>query len=78
MVSTPNGTTSEALTAADVAHILADVNRGCIGFHVWPSHADDLEHADELHIDVDASPGVTFGCSRRWHLGSAECSMSMV
>ena len=60
IVSTPNGTTSDALVAADLAHIVWAVNIGCIGFHVWPSHADDLEHADELRIDLDPSPGVTF------------------
>jgi DNA ligase D len=60
VVSTPNGTTSDALVAADVAHVIWAVNLGCIGFHVWPSHADDQEHADELRIDLDPSPGVTF------------------
>src|ERR1700730_12739559 len=60
VVSTPNGTTSDALVAADLAHIIWAVNLGCIGFHVWPSQADDPEHADELRIDLDPSPGVTF------------------
>jgi DNA ligase D-like protein (predicted polymerase) len=60
VVSTPNGTTSDALVAADVAHVIWAVNIGCIGFHVWPSHAADQEHADELRIDLDPSPGVTF------------------
>ncbi|RMI33521.1 DNA polymerase domain-containing protein [Nocardia stercoris] len=39
-VQTPNGTTSDALVAADLAHILWAVNLGCLGFHVWPTHAD--------------------------------------
>src|SRR5579864_2199253 len=60
IVSTPNGTTSDALVAADLGHVIWAVNLGCIGFHVWPSHADDQEHADELRIDLDPSPGVTF------------------
>ncbi|MBV8386126.1 MAG: non-homologous end-joining DNA ligase [Acidimicrobiia bacterium] len=60
IVSTPNGTTSRALVAADLAHILWAVNMGCLGFHVWPSEADDPEHADELRIDLDPQPGVTF------------------
>jgi DNA ligase D len=60
VVSTPNGTTSDALVAADLAHVIWAVNLGCIGFHVWPSKADDQEHADELRIDLDPSPGVTF------------------
>ena len=60
VVSTPNGTTSQALVAADLAHVLWAVNIGCLGFHVWPTVAADLEHADELRIDLDPSPGVTF------------------
>jgi DNA ligase D len=60
IVSTPNGTTSRALVAADLAHVLWAVNLGCLGFHVWPSQASDPEHADELRIDLDPGPGVTF------------------
>jgi DNA ligase D len=60
VVSTPNGTTSDALVAADLAHVIWAVNLGCIGFHVWPSPADDQEHADELRIDLDPQPGTDF------------------
>jgi DNA ligase D len=59
-VSTPNGTTSDALVAHDLAHILWAVNQGCLGFHVWPNRADNLDIADELRIDLDPSPGITF------------------
>ncbi len=60
VVSTPNGTTSNALVAVDLAHVLWAVNMGCLGFHVWPNTAADPDHADELRIDLDPSPGVTF------------------
>jgi DNA ligase D-like protein (predicted polymerase) len=60
IVRTPNGTTSRALVAADLAHVLWAVNLGCLGFHVWPAKASDPEHADELRIDLDPSPGVGF------------------
>src|SRR6476659_5576023 len=60
VVSTPNGTTSDALVAADLAHVLLAVNLGCIGFHVWPYLAADPDHTDELRIDLDPSPGVVF------------------
>ncbi|WP_327139084.1 DNA polymerase domain-containing protein [Nocardia sp. NBC_01327] len=79
VVSTPNGTTSDALVAADMAHILWAVNLGCLGFHVWPTHAGaDLVSTappvhdaagavlpptgvtDELRIDLDPSPGISF------------------
>jgi DNA ligase D-like protein (predicted polymerase) len=60
IVTTPNGTTSRALVVADLAHVVWAVNLACLGFHVWPSKASDPEHADELRIDLDPSPGVTF------------------
>lgn len=59
-VSTPNGTTSNALVAVDLAHVVWAVNMGCLGFHVWPSQADDLDHVDELRIDLDPQPGLDF------------------
>jgi DNA ligase D len=59
-VATPNGTTSDALVGADLAHVLWAVNQGCLGFHVWPLHAATPEVTDELRIDLDPSPGVDF------------------
>ena len=64
IVSTPNGTTSRALVAADLAHLLWAVNLGCLGFHVWPYRASDPEHADELRLDLDPQPGVDFEAVR--------------
>jgi DNA ligase D len=58
VVATPNGTTSDALVAADLAHIVWAVNLGCLGFHVWPTRADTPDVTDELRIDLDPSPGV--------------------
>jgi len=55
-----NGTTSQALVAADLDHVLWAVNLGCLGFHVWPYRAADPEHADELRIDLDPPPGTDF------------------
>ncbi|MEZ5227006.1 MAG: hypothetical protein R2710_10120 [Acidimicrobiales bacterium] len=60
VVSTPNGTTSDAMVAADIGHIAWAVNLGCLGFHPWPYLASDPDHTDELRIDLDPSPGVGF------------------
>lgn len=60
VVETPNGTTSNALVMADMAHVLWAVNMGCLGFHPWPYLAADPMHTDELRIDLDPMPGVTF------------------
>jgi DNA ligase D len=64
-VATPNGTTSQALVAADLDHVLWAVNLGCLGFHVWPYLASEPEHADELRIDLDPVPGLDFSHIRR-------------
>lgn len=63
-VLTPNGTPSNALVIADLAHLLWAVNMGCLGFHPWPFKADDPEVTDELRIDLDPGPGVTFDMVR--------------
>ena len=60
VVSTPNGTLSNAMVAADLAHVVWAVNMGCLGFHVWPYRADNPDFADELRIDLDPQPGAGF------------------
>ena len=60
IVSTPNGTESRALVAADLAHVAWAVNLGCLGFHVWPYLAASPEVADELRLDLDPQPGTDF------------------
>jgi DNA ligase D len=64
IVSTPNGTTSNALVVDDLAHLLWAVNLGCLGFHSWPMRAADPAHCDELRIDLDPGPGTTFAMAR--------------
>jgi DNA ligase D len=63
-VTTPNGTRSNALVVADIAHVLWAVNLGCLGLHLWPYRAEDPAHADELRIDLDPQPGVAFDAVR--------------
>lgn len=64
VVSTPNGTRSNVLVVADVAHVLWAVNLGCLGLHLWPCLASDPRHADELRIDLDPQPGTGFDDAR--------------
>ena len=60
IVSTPNGTMSRAIVMADLAHVLWAANQGCLGFHPWPYRSSDPTQTDELRLDLDPSPGVTF------------------
>ena len=71
-VSTPNGTTSNALVIADLAHLLWAVNMGCLGFHPWPFLAATPDQTDELRIDLDPGPGVTFEMVQRTALLTKE------
>jgi DNA ligase D len=64
IVSTPNGTTSNALVIADLAHFVWAVNLGCLGFHSWPYRATDPDHCDELRIDLDPGPGTNFAMAQ--------------
>jgi DNA ligase D len=64
IVSTPNGTTSNALVIEDLAHVAWAVNLGCLGFHVWPARAEHPEYTDELRIDIDPQPGTDFDDAR--------------
>jgi len=64
VMRTPNGTPSNALVIADLAHLIWAVNLGCIGFHSWPIRASDPTHCDELRIDLDPGPGTTFAMAR--------------
>ncbi len=64
-VATINGTTSQALVIADAAHVLWAVNMGVLGLHVWPFRASNPADHDEMRIDLDPSPGVTFDMVRR-------------
>ncbi|MBI4885207.1 MAG: ATP-dependent DNA ligase [Actinobacteria bacterium] len=63
-VQTPNGTPSRALVIADLAHLVWAVNLGCLGFHSWPTRAGDLEHCDELRIDLDPGPGTNYAMAQ--------------
>jgi len=58
-VATPNGTASEALVLADLAHVAWAVNLACLGFHAWAFRASDPDHPDELRVDLDPSEGVS-------------------
>ena len=63
-VETINGTPSRALVIADLAHVLWATNMGVLGLHVWPFRASQPDEADEMRIDLDPSPGVSFDMVR--------------
>jgi bifunctional non-homologous end joining protein LigD len=57
----PSGRTAEEIVVRDAAQLAWIVNLGCIDLNPHPVRADDLEHPDELRVDLDPVPGVEWG-----------------
>jgi bifunctional non-homologous end joining protein LigD len=57
-LSFPSGRTAEELVVDDPAGLAWIVNLGCIELHPHPVRSADLEHPDELRVDLDPGPGV--------------------
>jgi DNA ligase D len=60
LVTFPSGRHAYELCPVDVAHVAWAANLGTLDFHPWPSRRGDVEHPDELRIDLDPMPGATF------------------
>jgi bifunctional non-homologous end joining protein LigD len=54
----PSGGVAEEIVPRDAASLAWMANLGCLELHPHPVRADDLEHPDELRIDLDPVPGV--------------------
>jgi bifunctional non-homologous end joining protein LigD len=54
----PSGGRAEEVVPRDAAALAWMANLGCLELHPHPVRADDLEHPDELRIDLDPVPGV--------------------
>jgi bifunctional non-homologous end joining protein LigD len=61
----PSGRTAREVVVRNAAQLLWIVNLGCIDLNPHPVRADDLEHPDELRVDLDPGPGVGFEDVRR-------------
>jgi bifunctional non-homologous end joining protein LigD len=54
----PSGRTAEEVVIRDAAGLAWVANLGCIDLNPHPVRADDLDHPDELRVDLDPVPGV--------------------
>jgi len=59
-VTFPSGRHARELLPNDAAHLVWGVNLGVIDWNPWPVRAGDLDHPDELRVDLDPGPGVSF------------------
>jgi DNA ligase D-like protein (predicted polymerase) len=64
-LSFPSGRTAEEVVVDDAAGLAWAVNLGCIELHPHPVRSVDLDHPDELRVDLDPGPGVPWDDVRR-------------
>ena len=64
-VSFPSGRTATELCPNDAAHLAWAVNLGVIDFNPWPARHGDLDHPDELRVDLDPTPEASWDDVRR-------------
>ncbi len=56
----PSGRSAEEVVPRDAATLVWMANLACLELHPHPVRADDLDHPDELRVDLDPVPGVTW------------------
>ena len=56
----PSGRSAEEVVPRDAAALVWMANLGCLELHPHPVRAEDLDHPDELRVDLDPVPGVTW------------------
>jgi DNA ligase D len=64
-VTFPSGRVADELCPVDVAHLIWAVNLGCLDLNPWQVRRRDLDHPDELRVDLDPQPGLDFDAVRR-------------
>jgi DNA ligase D-like protein (predicted polymerase) len=64
-LSFPSGRTAEEVVVDDAAGLAWIVNLGCLELHPHPVRSRDLEHPDELRVDLDPGPGVAWDDVRK-------------
>jgi len=57
-VTFPSGRSARELCPVDVAHLIWAVNLGCLDLNPWAVRRSDVDHPDELRVDLDPMPGV--------------------
>ncbi|WP_028659449.1 DNA polymerase domain-containing protein [Nocardioides insulae] len=61
----PSGRPADEICPTEIAVPVWAVQMGTLTFHPWPVRRADVDHPDELRIDLDPQPGTTFADARR-------------
>src|SRR5919112_6654829 len=59
-IAFPSGRFADEICPTEIAVVGWCAHMGTITFHPWPVRADDVEHPDELRLDLDPQPGTDF------------------
>ncbi|WP_341230707.1 DNA polymerase domain-containing protein [Nocardioides salarius] len=59
-VTFPSGRTADEICPTEIAVPVWCAHMGTLTFHPWPVRRDDVDHPDELRIDLDPQPGTSF------------------
>jgi DNA ligase D-like protein (predicted polymerase) len=59
-VTFPSGRTADEICPTEIAVPVWCAHMGTLVFHPWPVRRDDVDHPDELRIDLDPQPGTSF------------------
>ena len=60
LITFPSGRTATMPVMADAAHLAWHATLGCLDINPWPVRSGDVDHPDELRVDLDPVPGVSF------------------
>lgn len=63
-VTFPSGRSADLCVIDDAADLAWVINLGCVDLNPWPVRASDVDHPDELRIDLDPTPEATFAMVR--------------
>jgi DNA ligase D-like protein (predicted polymerase) len=64
-ITFPSGRHADELCPSHVSHIIWAVNMGCLDLNPWAVRSDDVDHPDELRVDLDPQPGRPFDAVRQ-------------
>lgn len=64
-VAFPSGRTADELCPTEPAALVWAAQMGTLTFHPWPVRRPDVDHPDELRLDLDPQPGTTFADAQR-------------
>ena len=71
-LSFPSGRTADEIVVRDAAQLAWIINLGCIDLNPHPVRAEDIDHPDELRVDLDPVPGVPWDQIRQVALVAQE------